>query len=76
MFLENVDVCGGKASLLQIKNTKGNHFYLKIENFYHERCIPEFKFYPHKKEVSNSACGPLQFFGFVTETLVQEIYLE
>jgi hypothetical protein len=55
MFLENVDVCGEKASLLQIKNTKGINFYVKIENFYPERCIPEFKFNPDKKEVSNSA---------------------
>lgn len=28
---------------------------MKIENFYPERCIPEFKLYPKEKEVSNSA---------------------
>jgi hypothetical protein len=51
-----------KTSSLKIKNTKGIKFYVKIENFYPERCIPEFKFYPPEKKFQIQLCGPLQFF--------------
>ena len=36
---------------------------MKIENFYPERCIPEFKLYPKEKEVSNSALWAPSVFG-------------
>ena len=50
-----MDVCGENVSLFLIKNTQDIKFYVKIGNFYPERCMPEFKLYSKEKEVSNSA---------------------